>query len=346
MKNKIIISTFIFGITLSLLFVNISYSGPPQFSNWFYTHIETDNSQSITDVRIFFFDLRDRESYIQITNLDSVERSLHVQIFDVSNNCNENNFFDLYTPNDTHVYNMRNILTNDGNPSGVNLPNDAYGIVTVLGIDNNPEGRVPLIGNMRILDENGYEYRTNALSAGNTRSGSIVPGFNYTFNFNIEGGVILSDIIGINVSDIFDDEEIQASNFEENFRLFDVDIYNNNEVPFSCRDVVFACVDEDNPLLESLLERSGASVASFEYGINNAIPHSKDGELLCPGNVIDEGIVVLNIPDQNITNNSDNNFFLLVGLNNGNGRGSFDSDWQTNYCDLEFSTFLCSGLQP
>ena len=28
----------------------------------------------------------------------------HIQIFDVSNNCSENDFFDVYTPNDTHVY--------------------------------------------------------------------------------------------------------------------------------------------------------------------------------------------------------------------------------------------------
>ena len=49
----------------------------------------------------------------------------------MNDNCNENNFFDAYTPNDTHVYYIRDILTNDGNPSGVVLPDDAYGIVSV-----------------------------------------------------------------------------------------------------------------------------------------------------------------------------------------------------------------------
>ena len=44
-------------------------------------------------------------------------------------------FFDVYTPNDTHVYNMREILTNDGNPSGVVLPENAYGFVAVTQVN-------------------------------------------------------------------------------------------------------------------------------------------------------------------------------------------------------------------
>ena len=62
-----------------------------------------------------FFDLRDRESYIQITNTDIVAQTVHIQVFNVGNLCNENNFFDVYTPNDTHTYNLRDIVTNDGN---------------------------------------------------------------------------------------------------------------------------------------------------------------------------------------------------------------------------------------
>ena len=72
-------------------------------------------------------------------------------------------------------------------------------------------------------------------------------------------------------------------------------------------------------------------MASFEYGINNAIPHSKGGELLCPGNNIAEGFVDLNqIP----VNGSEftTNFLAYVGLNNGNGRGSMDSIVVDNFC--------------
>jgi len=139
--------------------------------------------------------------------------------------------------------------------------------------------------------------------------------------------------------------EWTASDILNRFLVADVDIINNNEVLLSCRDVIFACVKPDDAIVDELFAvtsgdgdfegTNGASVASFEYGINNTIPHSKDGELLCPGNVIDEGILNLTIqgltgtsPDNNIT------FPAFIGLNNGNGRGSMDSLWQSN--DLVF----------
>lgn len=36
---------------------------------------------------------------------------------------------DVYTSKDTHTYNLRDIVTNDGNSSGVVLPAKAYGII-------------------------------------------------------------------------------------------------------------------------------------------------------------------------------------------------------------------------
>ena len=78
-------------------------------------------------------------------------------------------------------------------------------------------------------------------------------------------------------------------------------------------------------MLEELLEFTGTSVASFEYGINESIPHSRGGELLCPGNTISEGFV--NISLESIEGNL---FRGYVGLNNGNGRGSMDSFWIDN----------------
>ena len=70
-----------------------------------------------------------------------------------------------------------------------------------------------------------------------------------------------------------------------------------------------------------------ANVASFEYGINNAIPHSRGNELLCPGNTIDKGIVRMIGQGGG---NETNSVFFFVGLNNGNGRGSMDSIWNTS----------------
>jgi len=101
-----------------------------------------------------------------------------------------------------------------------------------------------------------------------------------------------------------------------------------------------ACINQDSPLYETLLEEAAnsgdncsggqcaASVADIEYGINNAIPHSKGGELLCPGNNISEGFVRLEqIGDGPGT---EHNLVVFVGLNNGNGKGSMDSFFTAN----------------
>lgn len=311
----ILLSLFLFISTTTAIFAG----GPDNFE------VSTDSNAA--GVIAGFFDLRERESFIQVTNtdVDPAGLTVHVQIFNVGNNCNENNFFDTYTITDTHTYDLRNILTNNGNPSGVVLPDDAYGIISisafnsVLGLDFDRR----LIGNMRILDISGYEYRTN-LQGIFTSFQAINP--NLTFNYNTNGGVTLSDVIGIvlSVSPIVNGE-VRAADIVDNNIVFDIDIYDLNETPFSCRDVVFSCVDQDNPRLEELLEFTGTSVASFEYGINDAIPHSRGGELLCPGNIIDNGIVRIFVEGIN-----GQLFRGYVGLNNGNGRGSMDSFWIDN----------------
>ena len=290
-------------------------------------------SDAASDILIGFFDLRDRETFVQITNVDGAEsETVHVQIFDVSNNCNENNFFDTYTPNDTHVYNLRDILTNDGNPSGVVLPDNAYGIVSVYRTPDPGNESFELIGNLRIEDDNGYEYRSNL--AGQTE-GTRSTDFS-TFNFNTEAGVTLSDIIIIPYIDLGSETaEISVDDVLNIFKVFDVDIYDLNENPFSCRNVIFACINQDSPLIEEILNPENilvgegtASVADFEYGINEAIPHSRDGELLCPGNNISEGFVRLDKVGAPI--DFETAQVSYIGLNNGNGRGSMDANWLQN----------------
>jgi len=282
---------------------------------------ESDNDLNISISS--FFDLRDRETFVQATVTIKSPSLLHIKIFNVADNCNENNFFDQYTGNDTHVYNLRDIQTNDGNPSGVVLPQNAYGVVIISNFGNGGDISGNLIGNFRIIDDAGYEYRTNSQAFPNSGPGQN-PDNVVTFNFNTIGGVTLSDIVGIT---IFGEGLSIADNITNNYVSYDVDIYNNNEVPFSCRDVTFACVNDNNPLLEELLEESGTSVASFEYGINEVIPHSKAGELLCPGNNISEGVVRMDL--QNFGSDIFQKFFY-VGLNNGNGRGSMDAVWDTS----------------
>ena len=50
---------------------------------------------------VYFFDLRERETFVQLTYpgsefLPGSPAQAHIQIYDVSNNCNENNFFDNF----------------------------------------------------------------------------------------------------------------------------------------------------------------------------------------------------------------------------------------------------------
>ena len=274
------------------------------------------------------FDLRDRESFIQLTNTDSSSQTIHIQLFNVDDNCNENNFFDTYTPNDTHIYNIRDLVTNDGNPSGIVLPDNAYGIFVATYLDDNSR---TLIGNLRIEDINGYEYRTNL---NGTTADCCTNEDVLTFNYNNENGVILSDVFGFDLTNAQDSSppaEVFAADITSTWVSFDIDIYDLNEVPFSCRNVVFACTDQDNPLLEALLEevsnsgQGAVSVGSFEFGINEALPSSKNAPLLCPNNVISNGFVRMSQLD--FGDNTSGVFALFVGLNNGNGRGSMDSLW-------------------
>jgi len=332
MNHKSFIFVLFFALSFSLISTVDVYSGHRDIS-------ETDSgAMQLYSV----FDLRDRESYMQVTNTDSSDITVHVQIFNVDLDCNENNFFDTLTPNDTHVYNMADIQTNNGNPSGVILPDDAYGgvvITYVLGVGMNSVSDIPanrvLIGNFRIIDDKGYEYRTNmagftSVSDCDDDGPGSVAGI-WTFNFNVNSGITLSDIFLLTYNgDGGGQIEVTADPIDE-WILFDVDIFDLNENVFSCRNVIFSCIDEDNPRFEELLEvveakgSGSASIARFEYGINEALPSSKNAPLLCPGNTINEGFVRLD----HLSNEGDTTL-LFVGLNNDNSRGSMGALWSDN----------------
>ena len=185
-----------------------------------------------------------------------------------------------------------------------------------------------LIGNLRIIDDSGYEYRTNGLSENPFDEKDDNPfGF---FNYNTRGDVTLSDIVGVAYEDDEGDGIVVVGEVDDDsYAAVNTSIMDLNENIFSCRNVIFACVSENNPLLEELIiidaeDETGefASAARAEFGINDAIPHSKGGELLCPGNTISEGFVRI----ENLADGDDpDDFALFIGLNNGNGRGSMDS---------------------
>ena len=66
-----------------------------------------------------------------------------------------------------------------------------------------------------------------------------------------------------------------------------------------------------------------------EWDINEAIPSSRGARNICPNNTTSAGTIFLNEEQSNTGSGMlDNNAFVMfVGLNDGNGRGSFDSAW-------------------
>ena len=84
----------------------------------------------------------------------------------------------------------------------------------------------------------------------------LLPPAIYHFNFNQESGVVLSDIVGTVIA-LDDNDEWNASNVINSFAVLDVDIINNNEVLLSCRDVIFACVKPDDPIVDDLFAETG-----------------------------------------------------------------------------------------
>jgi len=299
--------------------------------------IELNETDSELGVLVGVFDLRDRETFIQVTLSDDDDSTpgdlVHIQVFNLAQDCGENNFFDFYTTDDTHVYDIRNLTTNDGNNPGFTLPDNSYGFVVVTF--ENEFG----IGNMRIKDANGYEYRTNLQGAGNDGNDDPDDEDNeWWFNFNSEEGVILSDIFGTPIGEAgaFEDG-VKLGPITENFVAMNVELYNLDEVLFSCTDLVFACTDGTDPLIPELLDEIAEdndedlgtiSAVNVEFGINETIPSSKGAPLVCPNNTINAGTVFFNEEFNNIDDEDDGEAFVMfVGLNDGNGRGSFDSAW-------------------
>lgn len=314
--------------TIYSLFLVLAFMVVPVTNSWAGATIEVMETDSAAEEGVIgFFDLRERETYMQVTNIDQnpAGRTFHIQLFNVGNNCNENNFFDDYTPNDTHVYNIRDIIRNDGTANTVVLPDDAYGIFVAFVVGNDEP---VIIGNLRILDVNGYEYRTNLPGIEDSPDQNSDDDPSY-FNINSESGVILSDIVVFNANIKGNDNEVIMSSVISIWTNWEIDIIDLNEDISSCRNVVTACVEEDNPIVPQLLEevfdevgQSAGTVASFEWGINEAIPSSKGAPLLCPGNIITDGVVQMNFRDKG--DGADKRITVFVGLNNGNGRGSMD----------------------
>lgn len=286
--NRTILRVFLFLIFI-LVFIPVSDSksfpvpGQGEFSYQLY----------------YYYDLRDRESFIQVTNNDNTSIDVHVQIFQSNFSCNENDFFDVYTQDDTHIYNMSDIQSNDGNPTGVVLPGNSYGFVVVTVYDrttNLSENNPVLSGNFRIVDDSGYEYRSVAASYPVIDTTTMTNKF--SFNFSPVGTTTSADVIGIAVQNAGAGLPNVSFSTDTTFSLITFD---QNEFAESCPDETFSCASN--------------------IGLNNSITNSKGAiETLCQSTPYTEGLMRMSL-----TGTTTADFFVgFIGLNNGTNRGGME----------------------
>ncbi len=277
----------------------------------------------------FPWDLRDRRSFIQVTNTSLSNVSIHIQIFNHNDDCGQNSLFDKLTIKDTNIYDL----------SALQDDPDGFGFVVVTlssGVGQpDPSQNFILIGNFRIIDDAGFEYRSNAAGLPFAPEPPFETNL-YTFNFNDAEGADQSDVFGIVVSNpgsgsvsaggataavfgaglIIEDELIDSPILE----------FDDKEVAFNCDALAFTC-GEPNESLFDLLEILGISVPSnrinFEFGVNPAFPSATAEENICDAPL---GTGVISLPLTIITRSS--GFFVgFTGLNDGDGTGSMDTWW-------------------
>ena len=280
-------------LALLLMVPAKSWAGAPGF-------FDTDG---LNFQMVGYWDLRNRNSFAQVTNTSPLPITVHVQIFNAASNCLEVDFYDTYTGNDTHVYDLRGIVRNDGGPLSIALPDGGFRIIVVTnvaGVFGPAILDLVLTGNFRVVDFAGYEYRSNFDGVINI----LTSGANdLTFNFNNVNGNNLSDVVGIVLADTGPGffEVIAAGTFI----TFDVFIFDQFENPISCDFTTFAC-----------------TATNLNVGVNGALPNSRGAGSLCPANVDTVGHARLFL-----VNALGNYFTGFVGLNNGDGTGSMDTWW-------------------
>lgn len=274
---------------------------PSAFASGFATSEPEINRT--TNQMVGYWDLRDRNSFFQVTNKHGEDIRIHIQVFNVGEECQEYDYYDTLTGFDTHVYDLAELDRNNGAALAAPDFSGGHGIIAVShvnGDDSLNMDRV-LTGNFRIMDTSGYEYRVNFAGTG---QGIVVTDLlANTVNFNETAESKFSDIVVINYVATFEPGGIQPTS-----REYSVVLYDEQENPISCSPVVLGCSEGFN---------SGSSI--INTGINQGVTNSRGGPSLCLGNDNTGFVEILTSSGDFIIPE-----FVIVysGLNNGNGSGS------------------------
>jgi hypothetical protein len=356
-KNSMLSTIFskLAGVTFFMVFLALFVFPIANGANAGVTDIRPSSQGPITteadDFVVGFWDLRDRESFFQVTNVSGAPIAVHVQIWNASepgmeDRCVEFDFPDNYTGNDTHIYNIRDLKTN--NLSEINPPplTDGHGYiyVSVTGAQGCTGDKV-IIASQRIIDvPGGYEYRSAALGVHDDFHQRIFDGVGidtdtYGFNFNSVDGASFADVVPV-VLDVDDAGGVCSG--QPLVSGLHIDTVTTAEVRQSCPPREVGCKlapdfgQPQNPVL-------------VDVGINNALVNSRGLSSLC-SDTTENGWTLLQY-SQGIGFNDVNqtgpcfdakNFDKLcagfVGINNGDGTGSMESwtalDRRNAYFDL------------
>jgi hypothetical protein len=304
MKKTILYFEILVFTTLVLIPVN-AFSGSTGPS---YLNIDT---QSASFQLFYYWDLRGRDSSFMVFNSSSETITVHVQIYLADNgindtDCEEIDFIDTYTPQDAHIYDLRDLTRNNSEPLTFVLSEGSFGFAVVSVVEDFPDvdtSKPVLIGNFRIVDNSGYEYRVNA--AGVNPIGFTTD--SYDFNIEDYGTTTFSDVVGIPVkylstgfNTVFASPDIWV--------VFDPFIFDEDENVLSCSPVIFSC-----------------STTGLNKGIDNARPNSKNATRICNTSLSD-GHMVLSQPLFPAPSDKQADFFIgFIGLNNGGEVGSMSA---------------------
>lgn len=298
-----------------------------------------DQTDTGVDRLIYYYDTVGRQTYIQVTNTSDSFVGIHVQVFRAEDGCAEDDFNWCLTPGDTEIWNVEEL------PGGfdISASNGFVAISLDSDLDCGSENNA-LIGMFRIIDDSGYEYRTNAASSEDFSAQTA--DFN-VLNFNDVSGNNLSDVVGITYVDLSQDQVFASPFIGTVYGFLDdpqVLIFDDNENPNSCSPAVFTC--SNTPGLE------------INKGIDNSIPNSQDFSEICNTSkldgpvigAIDSGWMFLPFVDYVCIDpdgtpeqcgepfgppDEDIHFVGFLGINNGDGTGSMDSWMSHSFDDIE-----------
>lgn len=244
-----------------------------------------------------YWDLRDRESFFQVTNTTGEDQRVHIQIYDINTGCAEFDYFDTLTPRDTHVYNIGDLDRNNGAELSAPDLTGGHGIVAVTHVDGTDaiDTEPVLSGNFRINDNDGYRYSTNLANVNNGESISLP--LDSSVNFNNVDSSGFADLVIIGLDFVSNPGGVVPVDQDYNFRLFD-----DQENPISCPEATLGCQE-----------------GVINVGVNQTLTNSRGGPSVCLGS---DSTGFLEIETEIVNPEA---YVIFMGLNNGNGTGSMDS---------------------